>query len=138
MTLSRLAEALDSRAAVEVLAQGQLGCGCRAWVFDSIERRRVAEPGLPPVFELIIGHRLMIHLVRGDGLNQGEVRGLIERGLSLRDQKGLNRFRLVLVGHKNEWPGGDLPSGPDDRSHVHWLSENDLTAALSKNIRYVR
>jgi hypothetical protein len=112
--------ALAGRDRVEGLVKGRLGCGCPVEVFDHIQRRRAAGPGLPEVFELQIGDRLLVHLADAAGVDRTTVEALLEQGRRLRDERGLNRFRLVLIGRGME----PLPSPPvdDDRLHLHVLS----------------
>ncbi|MBU0515922.1 MAG: hypothetical protein KJ621_14235 [Proteobacteria bacterium] len=115
---------MDARGPVEDLVQGRLGCGCPAEVFDHLERRLVTDVYLPDVLELTIGRRLLVHLVDAAAADREIAAALLERGRRWRDERGLNRFRLVLVGGREE----DYPPPPDldDRLHWHCLSDSDF------------
>jgi hypothetical protein len=113
-------EALAGREKVERLAQGRLGCGCPAEVFERITRRRVSDPNLPEVFEIEIGGRLLVHLAAADPADRAVVEALLERGRRWRDDRGLNRFRLVLIGPGDAPDVSTLLAG-DDRLHLHVL-----------------
>lgn len=114
--------ALAGRDEVEGLVQGRLGCGCPAEVFERITRRRVSDPGLPEVFEIEIGGRLLVHLTPADPADRAVVEALLRRGRRWRDERGLNRFRLVLVGPGDAPDVSALASG-DDRLHLHVLPD---------------
>jgi len=115
------ARRLDARGPVEDLVQGRLGCGCPAEVFDLIERRLVADAPLPDVLELTIGRRLLVHLVDAAAADEEIAVALLKRGRKWRDERGLNRFRLVLIGGREE--DYDLAPAPDDRLHWHCLPD---------------
>lgn len=115
------AQKLDARGPVEDLVRGRLGCGCPAEVFDLIERRLVSDAPLPEVLELTIGRRLLIHLVDAAAADRETAAALLGRGRRWRDERGLHRFRLVLIGGREE--NYDLPPETDDRLHWHCLPD---------------
>jgi hypothetical protein len=115
-------KALAGRGPVERLAQGRLGCGCPAEVFESIARRRVTDADLPEVLEIEIGRRLLIHLAPADGADGDAVEALLTRGRRWRDTRGLNRFRLVLIG-RDEAPDVSRLTRGDNRLHLHAMAE---------------
>lgn len=115
------ARRLDARGPVEDLVQGRLGCGCPAEVFDLIERRLVTGDSLPDVLELTIGRRLLVHLVDAAAADRETAVALLGRGRRWRDERGLNRFRLVLIhGREEDYV---LPPTTDDRLHWHCLPD---------------
>lgn len=127
-------ERLAQRPAVEMLVRNLLGCKCPDEVFDSIAVKAPAANDMSSGYfdiELIVGGRLLVGLVYVDRLSdiRTEGRQLIDLGTALRDQKGLNRFRLVLVGEVLQRDTEDLElhaAALDDKVHIHVISAQTL------------
>mgnify|MGYP001245933161 CR=1 FL=1 len=127
------------RAGIEQFVRGTLGCGCPDEVFQSIAIRRlpVGADG-PAVVELLVGSRLLIHVVAppsGDGA-AGWLERLAMNGRATRDRHGYNRFRLVVAAPRGVAPPADLESRfartavGDDRMHLHVVASDRLPAGL--------
>jgi hypothetical protein len=126
--------------AIEHFVRHSLGCRCPDEVFRAITiDRRPAARGRPPQVQLLVGSRLLVHVVSSplDGLASGWLETLVDEGRALRDRHGYNRFRLVIASTDTRAPPGDLErrferaSGSDDRAHLHLLSTDQLPAGLS-------
>jgi hypothetical protein len=128
------------RSDIERFVRGTLGCGCPDDVFRTVSVSRLpAVPGRPPVLQLLIGARLLIHVTEAprnppaaDWIEQ-----LAANGRAARDRHGYHRFRLVIAGAV---PGGtvaDLAArfaravASDERAHLHVLEPSQLPAALA-------
>jgi hypothetical protein len=86
---------------IKRFVQETLGCGCPEEVFRSIEYRRNFRLNSFIVLSarIIIGNRLLIYVTEsGSGACIEEhLPVLMAMGRKERDEKGLNRFRLVFV-----------------------------------------
>ncbi len=118
---------------VRSFVRDQLGCGCPETVFDDI-RIYSAPAGFGarlPLRLLEIGGRLMILIVGPDQdtISAGLIRQLLADGVALRDERGFNRFRLVVASLSDpelllhRFTG--IPC-PDERAHLHVVSARDL------------
>ena len=112
-----------------------LGCTCPDEVFDDV---RI---GLPVLFdthdvegglEILVGRRLLIAVVPLAGMNDaiGDAQAILARGRAVRDDRGLSRYRLALVGA----PDGStleileaLSTTLDEKSHLHVVDADLLT-----------
>jgi hypothetical protein len=86
---------------IERFVRGTLGCGCPDEVFRSVSVERLpAVATRPPVLQLLVGSRLVIHVVTpppaGAPAN-GWLEQLAAQGRATRDRHGYNRFRRVLA-----------------------------------------
>ena len=119
--------------------RGTLGCQCPDDVFQSIVigPQRTPDNGAP-FTRLLVGNRLLIyiHEAQPAGATTATVSRLAQRGLTERDAKQYNRFRLVIVADD---PTELLPAarssfasvaGTDDRAHLHILATDQLPHAL--------
>jgi len=117
---------LAERSNAVFLVRDLLGCTCPEEIFDHYQVERVGS-GAVPVVQLIMGNRLLVWIVDGvKVVNPGELLlELLEQGLAKREDRGLNRFRLVVVGEflswEKEW--AHLAEGLGPRVHLHALSE---------------
>jgi hypothetical protein len=125
---------------IERFVRGTLGCGCPDDVFRTVSVSRLpAPPGRPPVLQLLIGSRLLIHVAAApaepsaaDWLEQ-----LAVTGLAARDRHGYNRFRLVVAGAVARAPAAELEArfaravARDERAHLHVLEPGRLPATLA-------
>ena len=129
----------SGRAGIERFVRGTLGCGCPDEVFQSITIRRLP-PGAdrPPVVELLVGSRLLIHVVAppADDSATDWLERLAANGRATRDRHGYNRFRLVVAAPDGVAPAADLAERfarttvGDDRMHLHVVASDRLPAGL--------
>lgn len=113
-----------------------LGCGCPDEVLRRIESLTEfgSLAGVPVILALDVGGRLLVVLVEDAALadDGGALREALEAGRRLRDARGMNRFRLVVVSDAAE--GVDpsrrrltaQASFGDERVHLHVIGPNDL------------
>lgn len=119
------------RQAIADFARDTLSCQCEEAVFRSItlEPGRLVDDSTPFV-RVVIGQRLLIYLVRTvPGPSWPRLLpGLATAGRQERDDRGYNRFRLVLAG-------ADVPEadklfraavGADAKVHLHVVPEQAL------------
>jgi hypothetical protein len=119
--------------------RGTLGCQCPDDVFQSIVigQERSSNNGAP-FTRLLVGDRLLIyiHETQPAGATTATVSRLAQRGLTERDAKQYNRFRLVIVADDpTEFLTAARSSfasvtGTDDRAHLHILATHQLPHAL--------
>ena len=140
--LPRLEECFLRLDAVRHLVRDLLGCECPEEVFDDIlvafpaslgpRGKHGARSVVPGSVKLVVGGRLLVVLVpvAGRGDIAKEARALLVRGRATRDQCGLNRFRLVLVGVVPADVLRRLQAAAarvDERTHVHAVSAGRLS-----------
>ena len=109
-----------------------LGCACPETVFDDV---RI---GLPALFDthgveggvkILLGERLLVAVVPLARLEAPDmdVPAILARGRDVRDARGFNRYRLVLVGVPDSAARGRLEAAArafDERVHVHVVDED--------------
>jgi hypothetical protein len=119
-----LTEKLRTRA----LVQGRLGCTCPEEVFHHYQVRQQTDTSLP-VVELIMGDRLLVWIIDGTGISDPEqtLGQLLQAGYRDREKRGLNRFRLVVIGNFTAWEKqfGHLADALDHKVHLHVVPEID-------------
>jgi hypothetical protein len=112
---------------IKDFVQNVLGCTCPDKVFKQIEHRVVDSAFFPHTRSITIGGRLLIYVWEADGpvdLQQGLV-AMLKTGKEERDERGLNRFRVVLAvkDPQNVAPLAaqyfSLFTDRDDRMHMH-------------------
>ena len=128
-----------SQGSIERFVRGTLGCGCPDEVFQSVAISRLPPlAGRPPILQLLVGSRLLIHVVAmsPDATTAGLIEQLVANGRAARDCHGYNRFRLVVASAE------PLPSAReiterfaravvgDDRVHLHLLPADQLPGEL--------
>jgi hypothetical protein len=126
--------------AIERFVRGTLGCGCPDEVFHSISIDRLpALAARPPVLQLLVGSRLLIHIValpEGSGTS-GWLEQLAAQGRATRDRYGYNRFRLVVAMPAAAPLRADLEArfarttGRDERVHLHLIGPDQLPPGLA-------
>jgi hypothetical protein len=128
-----------TRDAIERFVRGTLGCHCPDEVFRSIAVDLVAPvAGRPPALQLLIGSRLLIHIVSppADPAAAGWIEQLAAHGRAARDRHGYNRFRLVITVPPGTTMRGEVESrfaravAGEDRAHVHLIGSDGLPAGL--------
>lgn len=112
-----------NRPFVEKLARF-LGCGCEEEVFERIRKSEF----LPPLFwSVVVGEKLMLCLMDAEQADQApELLGILR---AVRDEQGLNRVRLVMLGQVESTLFETCRAAClDDRMHVHAINASDLNA----------
>ena len=119
------------KAAIERFVRGTLGCQCPDEVFRRVEVGAFDLPGGGTGQRLVIGDRLLIHLVAAsDPLPR--IEDLATGGRDERDRRGYNRFRLVVVMPAAAGEAAHLQQrfnralDDDDRAHLHVLAADPL------------
>lgn len=115
-----------------------LGCGCPDAVLRRIQPLDELEllGGVPVRLALDVGGRLLVILIEDDALESegSALRDALEAGRRMRDRRGMNRFRLVVV---SDAPEGiemrkrrltERASFDDQRVHLHVIGPDDLPA----------
>jgi hypothetical protein len=125
---------------IERFVRGTLGCGCPDEVFQSISIDGLpALAARPPVLQLLVGSRLVIHIVTlpaGEVVN-GWLEQLAAQGRATRERHGYNRFRLVLATSAATPLRAELEArfaratGNDPRAHLHLIARDHLPPALA-------
>ena len=122
------------KAAIERFVRGTLGCQCPDEVFRRVEVGAFDLPGGGTGQRLVIGDRLLIHLVAASGRPDmlPRIEDLATGGRDERDRRGFNRFRLVVVMPATEGEAARLQQrfnralDDDDRAHLHVLAADPL------------
>ena len=128
------------RTSIERFVRGTLGCGCPDEVFEHLAVSRLPPiAGRPPLVQLQVGSRLLIHIVAppGDAASGGWIEQLASNGRAARDRHGYNRFRLVIASPVVPLPVRDLEDRfaraivGDDKAHLHVVDRGELPAGLA-------
>jgi hypothetical protein len=121
------------KAAIERFVRGTLGCQCPDEVFRRLEVGPLELPGGGTGRKLVIGGRLLIHVVTAPPRPQTlQVEELATAGRDERDRRGCNRFRLVIGMPAAASVPPSLEQrfsralGGDDRAHLHVLAADLL------------
>lgn len=123
------------KAAIERFVRGTLGCQCPDEVFHRVEVGTLVLPGRGGTGQrLIIGDRLLIHLVAASGRPDlfPHIEELATAGRDERDRHGYNRFRLVIAMTAATGDAASLGQrfrraiDDDDRAHLHVLAADQL------------
>jgi hypothetical protein len=119
--------------------QNTLGCQCAEEVFNSIESGRGSTPNGEAAFaKLVIGNRLLIYIVKpiSENLINNFIPILTEMGILERDNKGYNRFRLVLAKQTDDVIPDTFikefqkAAGHDEKAHIHFVAPQELPNVL--------
>lgn len=121
--------------AIKAFTRDILGCDCSEEVFNKI----VCEDDVKIDSELTISHKINIGnrlLIYISILNQASELGselpkLIDAGEKERNDKGFNRFRLVLVSENPDIIKDDANKSfetleKDEKIHLHIINRNDF------------
>lgn len=117
---------LLNRSRAVALVRGRLGCSCPEEIFDHYQVRQQVVRSMP-VMEMVMGDRLLVWMMDGHKVSDPRrtLAQILKAGLEERDRRGLNRFRLVVVGDfpswENQW--GHLTDALDPKVHLHVLPE---------------
>ena len=127
------------RAAIEHFVRRTLGCGCPDEVFQHLVVSRLPSiAGRPPIVQLQVGSRLLIHVVTPpDGAAvTGWVEQLAANGRAARDRHGYNRFRLVVASPAPSASTREIQERfaraitGDEKAHLHFVCSDQLPAGL--------
>ena len=127
--------------AIKAFIKGQLGCSCPDDVFSSISTSDKNEliNNLPIDRVIEIGGRLLVAITEHydwcrvkDNLEQ-----VVHAGVTLRDRKGFNRFRLVIATDDEEARQTiqrvyDSLTAKDEKTHIHFVTPNELPDELAQ------
>jgi len=117
---------------IKRFVQETLGCSCPEDVFTEIEYQKACA-GFPER-RIKVADRLLIYIINMDGKSdiQEVVDSALARGVTERDNNGLNRFRLVLAASRPD----ELrtlavlafkSSGyADEKTHLHVVNTGDV------------
>lgn len=129
---------------IEQFVRGTLGCGCPDEVFRSMVVSRLpAFAGRPPIVQLLVGSRLLIHVVAPPAVEpaNGWIEQLAANGRSTRDRHGYNRFRLVVASPAPVASARELTERfaravvGDDKAHLHFVGTDQLPPGLEATAR---
>ena len=133
---------MTSTQQIKRFVQDTLGCGCPEEVFRSIQSRW--DVRLNSFITLrgafIIGNRLLIYIVEAgtSGCIEEHLPVLVAMGKQERNNKGLNRFRLVLVADdpaEVQRVAGKMFEelrGTDEKLHLHVIHKKDIPFATER------
>ncbi|MBC8178365.1 MAG: hypothetical protein H8E19_13245 [Deltaproteobacteria bacterium] len=117
---------LEQRSNAVFLVRNILGCTCPEEIFDHYEVQHNVSEAIPMV-QLIMGNRLLIWIVDAARVVEpGQILlRLLEQGLAERENRGLNRFRLVVAGASLSWEKewAHLAEGLSPKVHLHILPD---------------
>ena len=117
--------------------QKKLGCTCPDEIFAEIEDDRPESLSSYGARRIIIGGRLLIYIwnVKEPGSFEENLLAMLEAGKRERDERGLNRLRVVLAVDNDLQHAANKAESffsqyadRDDRMHIHVVSTADLRA----------
>ena len=124
---------------IEHFVRATLGCQCPDEVFRSvsIDPLRTAD-GAIGYTRLLVGHRLLIYILDTAAVRvtDGALTDLVACGRRERDERGYNRFRLVIACDEPASAGTAVQhafneaTGSDERAHLHCLPRALLPAEV--------
>jgi len=117
---------------IKRFVQETLGCSCPEEVFNKIDYKKESD-GISGR-KVNVGDRLLIYIITMDGKSntQEVINSALERGVVERDDKGFNRFRLVLVtSHPDALRSSaeltfESSGYTDEKTHLHVVNESDV------------
>lgn len=127
------------RAAIEHFVRRTLGCGCPDEVFQHLVVSRLPPiAGRPPIVQLQVGSRLLIHIVAPpeSASPNGWIEQLAANGRTARDRHGYNRFRLVVASPAPPASIREMQDRfaraitGDEKAHLHFVGSDQLPAGL--------
>ena len=127
-----------NHATIKRFVQHTLGCACPDEVFAVVEYHvnTIVSPDLPYSFKLLVGQRLLVYVLCGvapQGI-KSLLPVMLTKGRQERDEKGLNRFRAVIVTDRVDELEPDATelfkalSDRDDNVHLHVLAGDQIEA----------
>jgi hypothetical protein len=124
-----------SRQEVKRFVRGTLGCACPDEVFEHISISPLNPcPGLPVDGSLEVGGRLLIYISFNSDIQvlRENLEQIIRQGKEIRDRRGFNRFRYVVVADKVEAlnavlvPLFDALPFIDEKVHLHIITDDSI------------
>ena len=125
---------------IEHFVRATLGCQCPDEVFRSIaiDQLRTAD-GAIGYTRLLVGNRLLIYILDTAAVRvaDGALADLVARGCRERNERGYNRFRLVITcddpasESTSVQHAFDRAAGNDERAHLHCLPRTLLPAEVT-------
>jgi hypothetical protein len=117
---------------IKRFVQETLGCSCPEEVFNQIDYQEEGDGTSGR--EITVGDRLLIHVIAMDGKYniQRVINSALERGVEERDNKGLNRFRLVLVTSSPDELRSSAEQAfnssgyTDEKTYLHVVNESEV------------
>jgi hypothetical protein len=117
---------------IKRFVQETLGCSCPEEVFNQIDYQKECDDISER--KINVGERLLIYIITMGGKSnvQGVISSALEQGVEERDEKGLNRFRLVLVAscpdelRSSAEHAFDSSGYADEKTHLHIVNESDV------------
>jgi len=117
---------------IKRFVQETLGCSCPEDVFNNIDYQK--ESAGIPGSRVNVGGRLLIYIITVDGISsiQAVINAALAQGVDERDNKGFNRFRLVLVASRPDdlrslsGQAFDRSGYVDEKTHLHVVSDSDV------------
>jgi hypothetical protein len=117
---------------IKYFVQETLGCSCPEEVFKKIDFQE--ENADLAGKKVNVGDRLLIYIISLDRKFsiQGIVNSALGQGVKERDEKGYNRFRLVLVTSRPDELRAlaehvfDCSGYADEKTHLHVVTESDV------------
>lgn len=120
--------------ALKNFVRSTLGCGCPQEVFNKIIYDK--KQGVPWERRINVGGRLLVYAITVESEKNlsKQITAAMESGVTERDNKKFNRFRLVLVT-SNHHQIKDIANKTfcesklfDEKTHLHFISEDDIRA----------
>jgi hypothetical protein len=123
---------MQTYAAIKHFIQETLGCSCPEEVFRKIDYQKACKDISGS--KVNVGDRLLVYIITLDDKpdKQEVIRSALQRGIEERDNKGLNRFRLVLVTsrpdelHRLAEQAFDDSGYASEKTHLHVVNESDV------------
>lgn len=124
---------------IEQFVRGTLGCQCPDEVFRSIEIEHLrTSDDTTSYARLVVGERLLIYVLDAAStmVADGALAHLVARGRGERDERGYNRFRLVVAHDDPDRVNAaareefDRAASKDERAHLHVIPPGLLPAAV--------
>lgn len=121
--------------AIKAFTREILGCDCPDEVFDKVvcEDDVQINSELTLFYRINIGDKLLIYILVLNQTNKlgTELPELIDAGEKERNDRGFNRFRLVLVSEHPDVIKDDAHKlfeqlGKDEKIHLHIVSRNEF------------
>ena len=125
--------------AIERFVRGTLGCQCPDDAFRSIslEHLRSGADAIPYT-RLLVGNRLLVYVIEAstNRVAGGALIDLVARGRQERNERGYNRFRLVVASDEPESAGAarlafESEAGTDEKAHIHVVPRTALPPGIA-------